>query len=70
MDTPKLENMKGRRDRVSRSLCHAKALDILKQAHLLSRNDSFFLLPVKSPYLENWLSQVMQQIALYETNRT
>ncbi len=44
MDYPKLENMKGKRDATTefRVSLSTEALDILKQARLLSRNDFFF----------------------------
>ncbi|WP_375666731.1 tyrosine-type recombinase/integrase [Bartonella sp. TT121SHDZB] len=60
------ENMKGKRDttkefRVPLSL---EALDILKQARGLSRNDFFFSATGRGPLGENCMSQYMQQIGL------
>ncbi len=55
--------MKGKRDTVSRSFVMQKALDILKQALLLSRNDFFFLLPNKIPLFRELA------ITSYATNR-
>ncbi|WP_142416583.1 tyrosine-type recombinase/integrase [Bartonella massiliensis] len=60
------ENMKGRRDATTefRVPLSSEALEILKQARLLSRNDFFFSATGRGPLGENCMSQYMQQIGL------
>ncbi|WP_019224182.1 tyrosine-type recombinase/integrase, partial [Bartonella rattimassiliensis] len=60
------ENMKGKRDTTKefRVPLSSEALDILKQARLLSRNDFFFSATGRGPLGENCMSQYMQQIGL------
>ncbi len=60
------ENMKGKRDTTKefRVPLSTEALDILKQARSLSRNDFFFSATGRGPLGENCMSQYMQQIGL------
>ncbi|UNF37699.1 integrase arm-type DNA-binding domain-containing protein [Bartonella krasnovii] len=60
------ENMKGKRDATTefRVPLSTEALEILKQARLLSRNDFFFSATGRGPLGENCMSQYMQQIGL------
>ncbi len=57
------ENMKGKRDTTKefRVPLSSEALDILKQARLLSRNDFFFSATGRGPLAANCMSQYMQQ---------
>ncbi len=60
------ENMKGKRDATKefRVPLSSEALEILKQARSLSRNDFFFSATGRGPLGENCMSQYMQQIGL------
>ncbi len=60
------ENMKGKRDATTefRVPLSTEALEILKQARLLSRNDFFFSATGRGPLGENCMSHYMQQIGL------
>ncbi|WP_039762345.1 integrase, partial [Bartonella queenslandensis] len=60
------ENMKGKRDATTefRVPLSTEALEILKQARLLSRNDFFFSATGRGPLGENCMSNYMQQIGL------
>ncbi|WP_375657657.1 tyrosine-type recombinase/integrase, partial [Bartonella sp. CL32QHWL-1] len=60
------ENMKGRRDATKefRVPLSSEALDILKQARLLSRNDFFFSATGRGSLGENCMAKYMQQIGL------
>ncbi len=60
------ENMKGKRDTTKefRVPLSTEALDILKQAHGLSRNDFFFSATGRGPLAERCMSQYMQQTGL------
>ncbi len=60
------ENMKGKRDTTKefRVPLSSEALDILKQARLLSRNDFFFSATGRGPLAANCMSQYMQQTGL------
>ncbi|EJF98597.1 hypothetical protein MEI_00420 [Bartonella vinsonii subsp. arupensis Pm136co] len=60
------ENMKGRRDATTefRVPLSSEALEILKQARPLSRNDFFFSASGRGPFGENCMSKYMQQIGL------
>ncbi len=60
------ENMKGRRDTTKefRVPLSTEALDILKQAHLLSRNEFFFSARGRGPLSERCMSQYMQRTGL------
>ncbi|GAA5113394.1 tyrosine-type recombinase/integrase [Bartonella jaculi] len=60
------ENMKGKRDATTefRVPLSTEALEILKQARLLSRNDFFFSATGRGPLGENCMSQYMQQVGL------
>ncbi|GAA5100808.1 tyrosine-type recombinase/integrase [Bartonella acomydis] len=60
------ENMKGRRDATTefRVPLSKEALDILKQARLLSRNDFFFSATGRGPLAERCMAQYMQKIGL------
>ncbi|WP_375703694.1 tyrosine-type recombinase/integrase [Bartonella sp. AD13SXNS] len=60
------ENMKGRRDTTKefRVPLSKEALDILKQARLLSRNDFFFSAKGRGPLAARCMAQYMQKIGL------
>ncbi|WP_375616936.1 tyrosine-type recombinase/integrase [Bartonella sp. AP58NXGY] len=60
------ENMKGRRDATTefRVPLSTEALDILKQARLLSRNDFFFSATGRGPLSARCMAQYMQKIGL------
>ncbi|WP_019224119.1 tyrosine-type recombinase/integrase [Bartonella rattaustraliani] len=60
------ENMKGRRDATTefRVPLSTEALEILKQARLLSRNDFFFSATGRGPLAEKCMSKYMQQTGL------
>ncbi|MET3559663.1 integrase [Bartonella japonica] len=60
------ENMKGKRDTTKefRVPLSSEALDILKQARLLSRNDFFFSATGRGPLAANCMAQYMQQTGL------
>ncbi|QEE09440.1 prophage integrase IntA [Bartonella kosoyi] len=60
------ENMKGKRDTTKefRVPLSTEALDILKQARLLSRNDFFFSAKGRGPLGVNCMAQYMQQTGL------
>ncbi len=60
------ENMKGKRDTTKefRVPLSTEALDILKQARLLSRNDFFFSAKGRGSLGENCMAKYMQQIGL------
>ncbi len=60
------ENMKGRRDATTefRVPLSTEALEILKQAWLLSRNDFFFSVTGRGPLAARCMSQYMQQTGL------
>ncbi|UNE54981.1 tyrosine-type recombinase/integrase [Bartonella machadoae] len=60
------ENMKGKRDATTefRVPLSTEALEILKQARLLSRNDFFFSATGRGPLAKNCMSNYMQQIGL------
>ncbi len=60
------ENMKGRRDTTEefRVPLSSEALEILKQAWLLSRNDFFFSVTGRGPLAARCMSQYMQQTGL------
>ncbi len=60
------ENMKGRRDATTefRVPLSSEALDILKQARLLSRNDFFFSATGRGPLADKCMAHYMQQIGL------
>ncbi|GAA5100827.1 tyrosine-type recombinase/integrase [Bartonella acomydis] len=60
------ENMKGRRDAATefRVPLSSEALEILKQARLLSRNDFFFSATGRGPLGDSCMSKYMQQIGL------
>ncbi|WP_273721580.1 MULTISPECIES: site-specific integrase [unclassified Bartonella] len=60
------ENMKGKRDTTKefRVPLSTEALEILKQARSLSRNDFFFSATGRGPLGENCMSQYMQQIGV------
>ncbi|UNE53876.1 tyrosine-type recombinase/integrase [Bartonella machadoae] len=60
------ENMKGRRDATTefRVPLSTEALEILKQARLLSRNDFFFSATGRGPLGERCMSRYMQQTGL------
>ncbi|VEJ45262.1 tyrosine-type recombinase/integrase [Bartonella vinsonii] len=60
------ENMKGRRDATTefRVPLSTEALEILKQARLLSRNDFFFSTTGRGPLAKNCMSNYMQKAGL------
>ncbi|EJF98506.1 hypothetical protein MEI_00514 [Bartonella vinsonii subsp. arupensis Pm136co] len=60
------ENMKGRRDATTefRVPLSKEALEILKQARLLSRNEFFFSATGRGPLAERCMSQYMKKIGL------
>ncbi|EJF86357.1 hypothetical protein MCW_00253 [Cardidatus Bartonella washoeensis 085-0475] len=60
------ENMKGRRDATTefRVPLSTKALEILEQARLLSRNNFFFSATGRGPLVETFMSLYMKKLVL------